>query len=224
MNRRIFVLYFLALIVGLSLSACMRTTGSRSYEIGDLLLEEDFSRPFAWEAYSDPSRQIDLRVVDGVYRIEAHDEVFMWGLNAQIHTDVVIEVEAEQLSTYSDNAYGVMCRADPAADGDGYYFFISGDGYYTIRRGAGGEVTPLIPWTPSAAIHQGQARNRIRAVCIQDYLALYVNDQFVDETHDHLYGSGVAGLTAGVSAGGDVVATFDNLLIFAAQFAAVGGR
>ncbi|MCC6616984.1 MAG: hypothetical protein IT320_26165 [Anaerolineae bacterium] len=222
MNRRLFVLFFLALAAGLALTACMRANGSRSFEIGDLLLDEDFTSSSAWETYSDPSRQIDLRVVDGEYRIEAHDEVFMWGLNAQIQTDVVMEVEAEQLSTYSDNAYGVMCRADPSADGDGYYFFISGDGYYTIRRGAGGEVTPLIQWTPSAAIRQGQQRNRIRAVCIEDYLALYVNDQFVDETHDRLYHSGVAGLAAGVSAGGDVVATFDNLLIYAAHFTATG--
>ncbi|MBE0688816.1 MAG: hypothetical protein IH587_01685 [Anaerolineae bacterium] len=223
MNRRIYAICILALSAGLSLTSCMRTNGSQPFEIGDLLLEEDFSNSFVWETYSDPARQIDLRVVDGAYRIEAHDEVFMWGLNAQIHTDVVMEVEAEQLSSYSDNAYGVMCRADPAADGDGYYFFISGDGYYTIRRGAGDEVTPLIQWTASSTIRHGQQRNRIRVVCIQDYLALYVNDQFVDETHDRRYGSGVAGFAAGVSAGGEVVASFDNLLIFAAHFAQADG-
>ncbi|MCA9907175.1 MAG: hypothetical protein KC519_00900 [Anaerolineae bacterium] len=217
MNMRILV--FCMLMISAGLSACGRARGSQPFEIGDLLLDEDFSNPSAWETYSDPAIQVDLRVVDGVYRIDAHNEVFIWGLNAQMHTDVVIEVETEQLSSYADNAYGVMCRADPADDGDGYYFFISGDGYYTIRRGAGDEIAPLIEWLPSSAIHQGQEHNRIRAVCIQDYLALYVNDQFVDETRDQLYSSGVTGLTAGVSAGGDVRIDFDNLLVFAAQFA-----
>lgn len=220
---KMWILVSCALLLSSGLSACAPARGSQPYEIGDLLLEEDFSSPSAWETYSDPAIQVDLRVVDGVYRIEAHDEVFMWGLNAQVHADVVIEVETEQLSSYADNAYGVMCRADPADDGDGYYFFISGDGYYTIRRGAGDEIAPLIEWLPSSAIHQGQARNRIRAVCIQDYLALYVNDQFLDETHDHLYSSGVTGLTAGVSAGGDVRVDFDNLLVFTVQFAQTSG-
>lgn len=207
-------------VVVLCLSACTPSSPSVRYEIGELLLEEDFSRPFAWETYADPVLQVDLRVEDGSYRVQARDGGFMWGLNATVHTDVLIEVEVEQFSTYADNAFGVMCRADPDADGDGYYFFISGDGHYTLRRGRGDEVLPLIQWTPSSVIVQGQARNRIRVICIQDYLALYVNDRFVAEARDRLYSSGVTGLTAAIPEGGDVEVRFDDLLIFSARLAA----
>jgi hypothetical protein len=203
-------------ILALLLVACSGGRPSQPYQLGNLLLDEDFSDPLAWEQYSDPSVQVDGRIVDGVYRIEARDGGFMWALNAALHTDVVIEVETQQHSDYPDNAYGVMCRADPDLDGDGYYFFISGDGYYTIRRGQGDVVADLIQWTGSSDIQTGQARNRVRVVCVGDYLALFVNDTFIAEYRDTLYSRGVTGLTAAVPEGGDVVVTFDNLLIFAA--------
>lgn len=203
-------------ILVLLLVACSGGRPSQPYQLGDLLLEESFSDPLAWEQYADPSIQVDGRIVDGVYRIRASDGGFLWALNATLHTDVVIEVETEQLSDYRDNAYGVMCRADPDLDGDGYYFFISGDGYYTIRRGQGDIVSDLIQWTGSSAIRTGQARNRMRVVCVGAYLALFVNDVFIAEYRDSLYSRGVTGLTAAVPDGGEVVVQFDNLLIFAA--------
>jgi hypothetical protein len=201
----------------LASSGCLPRQPSQVLVLGDLLVEEEFDTPTAWEAYRDPAIKVELGVRDGSYHVRAEDGGFMWGLNSRIDTDVVIEVATEQLSDYADNAYGVMCRADQ--EGDGYYFFISGDGHYTLRRGAGDEVLALIEWSPTPAIHQGRARNRIRAVCAQDYLALYVNDIFVDETRDSLYVRGVTGLVAAVPPGGVVEVTFDKLLIFSVELA-----
>lgn len=198
------------------LAACQSQRGER-YALGDVLLEEDFSEPFAWESYADPNLHVDFRVENGVYRAQASDGGFMWALNAQPHMDVVIQVDTQQLSDYANNAYGVMCRASPNQNGDGYYFFISGDGNYTFRRGATDQIAPLIPFTYSSAIHQGKSINRIRVVCIGDYLALYVNGEFVAETRDTYYQRGYAGLTAAVPEGGDVDVTFDQLTIWAAS-------
>ena len=210
------VILWLLLIAATLISGCAPRQPSQPFTIDRLLIDEEFAADSIWEAYADPAIKVDLRVADGAYRIEARDGGFMWGLGGGVLTDTVIEVESEQLSDYADNAYGVMCRASPSADGDGYYFLISGDGYYTIRRGAGREIAALIPWTAHEAIRKGQTHNRIRAVCLGDYLALFVNDQFVDETHDHLYRQGLIGLAAGVPDGGEVIVTFDDLLVFAA--------
>ena len=73
--------------------------------------------------------------------------------------------------------------------GRGYYFLISGDGHYTIRWSNGRSLDDIIPVGYSDAI-QRDAGNRLRAVCIGDYLALWINDVFVAEARD---GRGRAG-------------------------------
>lgn len=185
--------------------------------LGDVLLRESFDQPYAWERYANDQLGVDFRVEQGVYRAFAREGGFMWGLNSTIHTDVVIQVDTEQLSTAKNNAYGVMCRASPSDNGDGYYFLISGDGYFTLRSGARGSVGALIEWTETGAIQQGQSINRIRAVCIGDYLALYVNGEFVGETRDTRYTRGYAGLVAAIPEGeGEVDIAFDALTIWSA--------
>jgi len=205
----------IALLIAALLLAGCQGRPTQTYAKGDLLLAENFTRPGAWESYTDPNLQVDFHVEDGVYHAQASDGGFMWTLGADQYTDSVMEVETHQLSTYSNNSYGVMCRASEQNNGDGYYFFISGDGMYTLRRGAHREVDALIDWTDSSAINTGQSVNLIRVVCIGDYLALYVNDSFVAETHDSRYTRGYAGFTAAVPKGGDVEVNFANLSIWA---------
>lgn len=199
-------------LVGL-LAAC----GGPSQEValGDELLSESFGEESAWETYLDDG--IALQVVDGAYRVQTGDDGYIWGLNEAPHDDVVIEVTSDQLSTYENNAYGVMCRADTSNNGDGYYFLISGDGYYTISKGEGEDVTQLVEWTANSAINTGQESNTIRAVCIGNYLAMFVNDKFLAEIEDSAYTSGYAGFAATAFEGGDTDITFDNLTITAAS-------
>src|SRR5678815_5992376 len=72
-------------------------------------------------------------------------------------------------------------------NGDGYLFVIAGNGRYAIIRSQGRSTTRLVDWTSSGVINMGAAQNRIRAVCMGTYLALYVNGQFVADTSDDLY-------------------------------------
>ena len=220
-KKLLFIIVLISLVV--FIVACQ--TASHGYVLGDVLLTEDFANDEAWETLV--AGNIDLQVTDGVYRVQTGPGGYIWGLNSQEHSDVVIEVEVTQLSAYEDNSYGVICRADPLNTGDGYYFLISGDGLYAIGRGEGdeddGKVNKLVNWAPHSAINTGQAENAIRAVCIGDYLALYVNDQFVAEVEDSSYSSGYAGLAAavfrqdGVAEEINVDIAFDNLTISAAS-------
>jgi hypothetical protein len=188
---------------------------SQEYQTGAVLLNETFSETNAWETYV--SDDADLQVSDGVYRIQVGDGGYIWGLNEVEHSDVSMEVTTNQLSSHANNAYGVICRSDTSNNGDGYYFLISGDGYYSISKGEGDDVTPLVEWTESSAINQGQASNKIRAVCVGDYLGLWVNDEFVAEAEDTSYTSGFAGLSAAAFEGGNADITFDDLMITAAS-------
>ncbi len=210
------------MLLGIALLVALVACSARptaQYTLGDLLLEEDFDRASAWEWYRDASRSIDMRVQDGFYRAQAGAGTLMWTLNAQMHTDVVIQVDTQRISGDVVNAHGLMCRASPSGNGNGYYFLISADGAYTIRRGAGDQVTALVPWQTSRALNRGQVINRLRIVCIGDYLALYVNGEFVAEARDDRYHTGVAGLAV-AAPNSPIEVTFDRVIIWSAQFAA----
>jgi len=212
MNRKPSVLAVLLLLT-LLLMACGGP--SQKYEMGEVLLTESFNEAAAWETYVQDD--VDFQVDDGAYRTQTGRGGYVWGLNDTEHSDVVIEVTATQLSSFENNAYGVMCRSDTSNNGDGYYFLISGDGYYAISKGEGEDVNEIVEWTTSSAINQGQASNTIRAVCIDSYLALYVNDKFVVDTEDSDYSSGYAGFAAAAFDSGNVDIAFDNLTITAAS-------
>ncbi|HRQ38808.1 MAG TPA: hypothetical protein PLD25_12950 [Chloroflexota bacterium] len=208
MSRRVSLLMVLVTMV-LLLAACGEA--EPKYAAGDVLLSETFSEADAWEVFvSDDS---DLQVSDGAYHIQTGPGGYIWGLNEAEHSNVEMEVTARQLSSHDNNAYGLMCRADTSNDGDGYYFLVSGDGFYSIRKGEGDDVVALIDWKESSAINEGQATNKIRAVCAGNYLGLWVNDKFVAETNDTAYTSGYAGLAAAAFDGGDADISFDDLTI-----------
>jgi len=173
-------------------------TASVPLQLGSVLLDESFDTQDAWEYYEEEA--IFLRVEDGRYRMTTGSNGYIWGLNDFGHSNVMIEVETKQLSAELDNAYGVMCRADRSNNGDGYYFFISGDGFYSIRYAVNNAefIDPLVEYAFSDAINQGQAHNHIRAVCADNYLALWVNDELVAETRDGRISGGYAGLAAAV--------------------------
>lgn len=214
LTSRTAALLGLCLLAGCTL---LKPQASQIFSLNEEELREGFDQSYAWEQYTDAARGIQLGVEDGVYAARIAQPGIIWGLNAQQHTDVVIQVDTEQRSDALDNGYGLMCRATESNNGDGYYFLISGDGAFTIRRGMTDTFETLIAWTPHDAIQQGRAINRIRAVCIGDYLALYANGQFLGETRDRRYTHGYAGLVVAATQAGASDVSFDALTIWAAS-------
>lgn len=107
-----------------------------------------------------------------------------------------------------------------AANGDGYLFLIRGNGSFAILRSSERTVTALVNWTPSDLINQGPARNQLRAVCMGDYLALYINGEFAADATDDSYSSGQVGMAASASGRLGAVIEFDNLVISEAEASA----
>ena len=129
-------------------------------------------------------------------------------------------------------------------DDDSYYLFlISSDGYYRVTRVLDGSEQILSDWIDSPLIQQGlNAVNQLRVVARGDRFQFYVNDApvqlcipddpdaistysggtciggaMVDALTDNAIPDGQIGVTAKAtsSGGGDVVAAFDNLLVYA---------
>ncbi|HSH02378.1 MAG TPA: hypothetical protein VLL52_07650 [Anaerolineae bacterium] len=180
--------------------------------LGEVLLVENFDAEDAWETFANDEGTIKAGVVNGRYEINNAGNGYIWGLNDELHSDVVIEVTTEQLSTFEDNGYGVMCRADTSNNGDGYYFLVSGDGFVSIRRGEGDSVTALSDWDENSLVNSGQSINQLKAVCVGSKLELYVNGDLAAEAIDTTYTSGFAGFAA-ASAEENAHIAFDNLTI-----------
>lgn len=169
----------------------------------------------------------ELRIADGEYTVVSlnpTNNAYLWGSN--VGTDnpalknVIIEVEARPSDGRIDNWYGVMCRVNEA--GGGYAFLISGDGYWAIARSDGRSLFFLEQWRQAEAINQGNNTNTLQAYCLNNYLALYVNDSFLgDLTHDEdgkqIDRVGGVALLAGGVEGDQVVVHFDNLVVSEAQ-------
>ncbi len=187
---------------------------SVGYRYLDLVTEDDFDDPGVWRSF-DGGADLYMNAEDGVYLIRVNKRQYVWVQSPSRLQDSIIEAEVRQLSDFDHNAFGIACRLDMGNSGRGYYFLIGGDGYYTIRWSNGRSLDDIVQARPSDAINRGRAANRIRAVCIEDYLALWINGRFVAEARDQRAAHGAVGLAAAMNyQGRSLEVSFDNLRIW----------
>jgi hypothetical protein len=181
-----------------------------------VLFEDDFSDPDSgWEVSEYENGNVGYS--DGGYAVTSlGDGWWIMGLANRSFDDLVIEVDATQISApdNNNNGYGIVCRVQP--NGDGYLLGISGDGFYSIYEIMDGEFEALVEWAESDVIYQRNATNRIRAVCDGSDLALFVNGELLAEANDSTFIEGDIGLTATSYEDEPTEIHFDNLVVFAA--------
>ncbi len=192
---------------------------SQGFRYVGLLFEDDFADDFAdgsaWRSYA--TDDLFLGVADGAYKINFVGRKYVWTQAEAQYADVVIEADLAQISTYNHNAFGLACRLTPDNSGRGYFFLISGDGYVSIRWSDGRSLQPIVEARPSQHVRRGKAKNRVRAICIGDYLALWVNDEFAAAARDGRADAGAVGM-AGVMnyAGQSLTVAFDDVKVWLA--------
>lgn len=151
---------------------------------------------------------------DGAYVVTASgDGDTMWGVGNLSFEDVIIDVDATQVAApdNDNNDYGIVCREQ--GNGDGYYLLIAGDGSYAIIKSNEGGFNPLVDWSTSEAIRQGNATNHIRAVCEGSTLTLFANGQRLATTVDTEFVEGDIALTATSYETAPTEIHFDNLVV-----------
>lgn len=185
---------------------------------GGFPLHDDFANPSSdWAQSHQPDYTAEY--VNGGYRMMVNKPGPF--IRAQVPAPLVnvtmpdmrVEVEATKVGGPNNGAFGLICRAHVAGEGiDRFYAFeISGDGKYVAwKQLESGEQTVLGTgqWQSSNVINQGQATNQLRADCVGNRLAFYVNGQKLLEVQDGDITSGAAGLlvrTPPGTAGTDVV-------------------
>lgn len=191
-----------------------------SIELSDpeLVLEEEFDDEDAWENYDGNNGSVMVDEDDEVYIVEIEYEEganFLWGQDTRIFGNTVIQIDAEQLSNDDNTGYGIMCRADPSNNSNGYLFFISGDGFVQIQLRTEDGAESLYEWEESDAVEQGEEENELVVVCVDDYLGFYVNGELVAEAQDDTFDEGVIALAAAIYVEDeDAEIAFDNLLVW----------
>ena len=217
MSKYFLIILLSGLLFGSACSIIEQTPPPIPYQLGEILIVDRFTEGINWDTRSRDGASVGAQ--NGYYRIESAYSTYVRGFNNQAHENVVIEVDITYDMVATNNAFGVICRGAPNDyNSNGYYFLIGADGSYAIGIGRGGDVDELIGWRRSSVINRGVANNTIRAVCIDDYLALYVNDEFITSVRDDRYQRGFAGLTATTRQGVPIVVDFDNIIIWEAEF------
>ncbi|MDH3305893.1 MAG: hypothetical protein OEO77_00025 [Acidimicrobiia bacterium] len=154
-----------------------------------------------WSTSTSPSGY--LLYEGGFYRMLPEFDAVLLSAWPEPHTDVVMTAFMRPLGgTGADTGYGVVCRADPAGDtwNSTYLFGLFADGNYQILRYDDMAAPVILAEGVSAAIHTGDAWNRILAVCDGSRLALMVNGILVDQVEDTVLQSGSFGFVAWTSA------------------------
>lgn len=218
MPRRTYVFALLLPVITAVLAAC-NVGGPRvdPCNAGGVLLQDDFGGELncGWATYNRGGTVVAIE--EGVLRLSTSQPGQVWWTNpGRNFEDVIITVQARQVSGPNDNAYGVICRYQD--EGNFYIFLVSGDGYYAIGKYQGGnnQVTYLTPdgrFQFSEVINQGIATNQLRASCVGTELALSVNGIQLLSVTDPAFNSGDVGVAASTLSLGTAVIEFDNLLV-----------
>lgn len=133
---------------------------------------------------------------------------------AESTPDAEATAESTPEAEVTSEPEGMSPAAPATGEGDGYLFLIQGSGSYAIMRARGRDLQPLVDWTLSDVIQTGpNSENHMRVVCSGNYLALYINEQFIADTTDDTYTVGQVGLAASAASRLGAVIEFDNVQV-----------
>ncbi len=169
-----------------------------------VLFEDDFSDPASgWEDRNLYGGSVGYG--DGYYFVKATEKGnnLSGTLNVDNIPNVIIRVNASQISGPVNNntAFGVICRLQNDGSQDGYYFRISGTGYFSVIRRTGDILSSLVPgdtWNASPSISKAGDINSIMVTCEGDTLSFTVNGTTLFEGNDTAFTSGGVALLGAV--------------------------
>lgn len=186
---------------------------------GGALFADDFGgeQNCGWALYNRGGAVVVIE--NGVLRFSTSQPGQVWWTNpGRNFDDVVINVQARQVSGPNNNAYGAICRYQN--EQNFYIFLISGDGYYAIGKYSSDRptityLTERSEYQFSDIINQGLATNQIQASCIGNELSLAVNGIPLISVTDPTFVIGDVGLAVSTLEPGTAVVEFDNFRVIA---------
>lgn len=182
--------------------------------IGDILLEDNFTDSSAWMTSS--GLQATINIDDGEIHLSLNDdhEYLLAMRNAPVLDNFYAEITASPSLCRGEDEYGFVLRA---TDGEHYRFALTCDGRAkvdrllgknSLSRQAGWLVNPVVP-----AIAPSSVRLAIWAHNSQ--IHFFVNDVYLFSANDTVLWKGTVGLFVHTSGDDDVSVNFSNLKVWA---------
>ena len=207
------IFFLLTLLV--ALTACVGDAGvsgepAAAVKSGGILFQDDFSDiPGSWGTYTRDEAVVAYE--SGGLRIRVNKPDFdFWSVVGKYFEDTSIAVDVQRTAGPEDNDFGIICRYKDAQNF--YMFIISSDGYYGIAKLIEDQHSLIgidqLQYTDR--IRPGQSSYQLRADCVGDTLALYVDGEKLLQVQDKDLESGDVGVLAGAYAEPGVDILFDN--------------
>jgi len=211
LTRPIFVLL---LAPGFLLASCLPGSAAQpvlSGKPGEILYQELFAdNTSGWDRILNDGGIMDYD--SGGYRfLIRQPKADYWSTPGGYFGDVRVEADVTRLNGPQENRAGLMCRYQ---GGSHYFFVISTDGFYGVGKFINGQ-TILIgqeSLVPSDFILP-EGVNHLRADCVGNTLAFYVNFNQVASVQDSDLPAGDVGLLAGAFDEPGVDVLFQNFVV-----------
>lgn len=203
----------IALLLLATLACSVTQLGQNFVPTGGVLYQDDFSDPQSGWGMLNNDAGVAAYSKDSYHIYVKSPNVNLWAHPGQNFSTVTVEADVLSAGGPAENRMGLICRMQDAANF--YYFVISDDGYYGIGKVKAGKWSLLETpeMRPHSAILTGSS-NHLRADCVGDLFAFYVNDQLVGTAADKDFRSGDVGILAGSFniPGADIY--FDNFVAY----------
>jgi hypothetical protein len=111
---------------------------------------------------------------------------YIWWLNFLEFKDAYLEATFEVGSCAGDDQYGLVFRAPDYTSGFGYYFTVTCDGRYSIRRWNASGSTLLFDLTESSEFNSGSNQTNTLGIWVKgNSINIFVNERLIKEIQDN---------------------------------------
>jgi len=162
----------------------------------------------------------DSYIGDGAYHRVIHVEEghqvtsvsLKWPPAAPNFPDFGYEAEVTKMRGDDGMPHGLAFLCQTQKPTKEFYFMICGEGAYIFSRAEGDNITHIIPWTDSPYIEKGNASNKLKVVCHNSIIELYVNDHFLETVSGEFPSDiGDNGIGLVIMCSDDTHIAFDNI-------------
>jgi len=179
-----------------------------------VLFSDDFHQDTGtWDVFSDAYGEVFFQ--NGQLHVLNYTSApfYTYSYAYQWFDDFILEVETQLVAGTDDNWHVIDVR--DSGGGNYYSFCISADGYYMIKRIAGGSDNNLA-FDTSPYINQGWGVvNLVHIECVGNRLSLSVNGHLLAEVYDSANSAGDISLGVSSLAGSYSEIAYDNLVVTA---------
>jgi hypothetical protein len=189
--------------------------------LGGVTYTDDFSEPSRWlraKSEADGTNSVIIQRNRATIAINTapatisslHQEVFL--------TDFYAEVNVSVNRCEGPDAYGLLIRA--AGDFDSYRYILNCQGETRVERMRGGEVFPLIEWTPSGDVPPGAPGEVTLGVWASGVeIRFFLNGRYQFGIVDPVFRSGTLGIFASARSPFGMNVSFQDLTLRSVDYA-----